>query len=90
MFISAPSNLGIIHKVIMLILTFEVIPGEVYQQYIWNWFEEKELENRFQAVGLDSKIFMLSMGLPFYVFSIALLPLAIALVITCCAKKSLK
>jgi hypothetical protein len=28
--IFAPSNLGVIQKVTMLILTFEMIPGEVY------------------------------------------------------------
>jgi hypothetical protein len=34
-------------------------------------------------VGLDSRIFMMSMGFPFYVFCILLILLPIALVMTC-------
>jgi hypothetical protein len=41
--IFAPSNLGVLQKVVMLILTFEVIPGDLYQNYIWDWTEEEDL-----------------------------------------------
>lgn len=66
MHILAPSNLVVLQKVVMLILTFEMIPGDVYQNHIWYWTEEEDLSPRLQAVGLDSRIFMLSMGMPFY------------------------
>jgi len=79
MYVMAPSNLGILQKVVMLIVTFEVIPGEVYQNYLWFWTEEEDLPARLEAVGLDSSIFMLSMGLPFYVFAVACGLLLIAL-----------
>jgi hypothetical protein len=82
--IFAPSNLGVIQKVVMLILTFEVIPGDLYQNYIWDWTEEEDLNQKQQAVGLDSRIFMLSMGLPFYAFVIALVLLPVAIIMTCC------
>jgi hypothetical protein len=82
--IFAPSNLGVIQKVTMLILTFEMVPGEVYQNYIWKWTEKEELDSKFDAVGLDSRIFMMSMGFPFYVFCILLLLLPIALVMAAC------
>jgi hypothetical protein len=82
--IFAPSNLGVIQKVTMLILTFEMVPGDVYQNYIWKWTENEELDSKFDAVGLDSRIFMMSMGFPFYVFGILLLLLPIALVMAAC------
>jgi hypothetical protein len=84
----APSNLGVIQKVTMLILTFEIIPGEVYQNYIWKWTEEEDLESKLDAVGMDSRIFMLSMGVPFYIFALAIVLLVIALVMTCFAARN--
>jgi hypothetical protein len=32
----------------MLILTFEVIPGEIYQHYIWDWTEKEDLDNKWE------------------------------------------
>jgi len=52
---------------------------QVYQNYLWFWTEEEDLPARLEAVGLDSSIFMLSMGLPFYVFAVACGLLLIAL-----------
>ena len=43
MYVMAPSNLGILHKIVMLIVTFEIIPGNVYQDYLWKWTEEETL-----------------------------------------------
>jgi hypothetical protein len=59
-----------------------MVPGELYQKYIWNWTEKEELNSKQQAVGLDSRIFMLSMGFPFYVFVMAVPLLIVALVMT--------
>ena len=87
MYVMAPSNLGTLHKVLMLIVTFEVIPGDVYQNYIWLWTEEENLTARLDAVGLDSLIFMLSMGLPFYVLAIACVLLILAIIMRCCVKE---
>jgi hypothetical protein len=84
--ILAPSNMVILQKVVMLILTFEIIPGELYQENIWKWTEEEDLTSRLEAVGLDSRIFMLSMGMPFYIFTVCLMLLFIALAINCCTK----
>jgi len=84
MYVMAPSNLGVLQKVVMLIVTFEIVPGDLYQNYIWFWTEEESLSPRLEAVGLDSRIFMLSMGLPFYLFAIALVLLVVALVMECC------
>jgi len=79
MYVMAPSNLGVLQKVVMLIVTFEVIPGEVYQNYIWYWKVEEKVSARLEAVGIESNIFMISMGLPFYVFGLACVLLLIAL-----------
>ena len=81
--IFAPSNVGVIQKVVMLILTFEIIPDDLYRVYIWDWTETEDLDQKQQAVGLESRIFMLSMGLPFYLFAVFLLLLLIALMLTC-------
>jgi hypothetical protein len=67
----------------MLILTFEMVPGELYQEYIWKWTEEEDLNSKQQAVGLDSRIFMLSMGFPFYVFLISIILFIVALTMAC-------
>ena len=87
MYVMAPSNLGVLQKIVMLIVTFEVIPGDVYQNYIWLWTEEEDLPARLDAVGLDSLIFMLSMGLPFYVFAIACVLLILAIIMHYCMKE---
>jgi hypothetical protein len=65
----------------MLILTFEMVPQEVYQEYIWDWTEKEELEYDLVAVGVDSRIFMLSMGVPFYVFALLLACLILTLML---------
>lgn len=65
----------------MLILTFEMVPQEVYQEYIWDWTEKEELEYDLEAVGVDSRIFMLSMGIPFYVFALLLACLILTLML---------
>lgn len=77
----SPANLGTLQKVAMLILTFEMIPGDFYQNEIWDWNEKEELEEDLEAVGLDSRIFMLSMGLPFYAFVILLICLILTLIL---------
>ena len=65
----------------MLILTFELIPGDLYSPYIWTWDEEEtQLNSGEEAVGLDSRIFMLTMGMPFYVFFISIVLLGVALI----------
>jgi len=87
MYVMAPSNLGILHKLVMLIVTFEIIPGNIYQDYLWYWTEEESLSARLEAVGLDSNIFMLSMGLPFYLFTVACVLLIVALIMQRCQKK---
>jgi len=87
MYVMAPSNLGVLQKVVMLIVTFEVIPGDLYQKYIWHWTEEEKISPRLDAVGVDSNIFMLSMGLPFYMFAIGCVLLFVALLMNCCVKK---
>jgi len=87
MYVMAPANLGVLQQVVMLIVTFEVIPGDLYQNYIWVWTEEESLSARLEAVGLDSEIFMLSMGLPFYLFAIALVLLLVTMVMQCCTPK---
>jgi len=71
----------------MLIVTFEIIPGDLYQNYIWNWTEEENLSGRLQAVGLDSNIFMLSMGLPFYMFGIQCGKLLLVMIMQCFVRK---
>jgi hypothetical protein len=81
----APSNLGVIQKVVMLILTFEIIPQDIYPQYVWDWTEEEELEHKYAAVGMDSRIFMISVGMPLYIFAIGLVLMPIALIMACCA-----
>jgi hypothetical protein len=68
----------------MLILTFEMVPGDMYSPYIWTWNEEEtQLNSGEEAVGLDSRIFMLTMGMPFYIFFISVVMLIVALVMTC-------
>jgi len=76
--VHAPSNMGILQTVVMLIVTFEIVPGDLYQNYIWFWTEEESLSARLEATGLDSNIFMLSMGLPYYLFGVACVLLLIA------------
>jgi len=71
--------MGILQTVVMLVVTFEIIPGDLYQHYIWPWTGEEEPSARLQAVGLDSCIFMNSMGLPLYVFGVALVLLLVAI-----------
>jgi hypothetical protein len=64
-------------------MTFELVPGELYQEYMWNWNEAEKLNSKQERVGLDSRMFMLSMGFPFYVFAISTILLVVALVLTC-------
>jgi len=87
MYVKAPSNIGRLQSIIMLIATFEIIPDEWYRDYIWFWKEEENISARLEAVGLDSYIFMLSMGLPFYVFGVALLLLLVAVAMQICSPK---
>jgi len=89
MYVMAPANLGVLQQVVMLIVTFEVIPGDLYQNYIWVWTEEESLSARLEAVGLDSEIFMLSMASP-SICSIALVLLLVAMVMQCCTPKPKK
>jgi hypothetical protein len=42
--IFAPSNVGVIQKVVMLILTFEIIPDDLYRVHIWDWTETEDLD----------------------------------------------
>ena len=70
----------------MLLCTFEAIPGEFWSGVIWNWTEEEDLNKKLQATGLDSRIFMLSMGMPFYIFAVSLPFLLLAIILTCCTK----
>ena len=85
--VRAPSNLGIVQTVVMLVVTFEIIPGDLYQKYIWFWTEEESLSTKLEATGLDSNIFMLSMGLPFYLFGVGCVLLIVALIMQCFVKK---
>lgn len=85
--VQAPSNLGVIQKVTMLILTFEIVPGDLYQKYIWDWDEKEDLVTKQQAVGLESRIIMLSLGMPFYVLAIAIVLLLVAVVMDIIASK---
>jgi hypothetical protein len=59
-----------------------MIPGDLYQNYIWKWTEEENLNSKEEAVGLDSRIFMLSMGFPFYLFLITVPLLIVAIIMT--------
>jgi hypothetical protein len=86
MFIKAPSNLGILQGVTVLIVTYEIVPGELYSDYIWSWTEEEDLEQRHEATGMDSKVFMLSMGMPLYVFALTLVALILVLITSVCFK----
>jgi hypothetical protein len=86
MFIKAPSNLGILQGVTVLIVTYEIVPGELYSDYIWSWTEEEDLEQRYQATGMDSQIFMLSMGMPLYVFTLTLVALILVIITSVCFK----
>jgi flagellar biosynthesis/type III secretory pathway M-ring protein FliF/YscJ len=64
-------------------MTFELVPGDLYQEYMWNWNEAEELNRKQEGVGLDSRMFMLSMGFPFYAFAISIVLLVVAIVLTC-------
>jgi len=55
----------------MLIVTFEIIPASLYEEYLWNFTGDEDIPNNLHAVGLDTHIFMTSFGLPFYLFIIA-------------------
>ena len=82
--VKAPSNFGKAQHIIMLLCTFEVIPGEFWKDYIWNWTEKEELSKKLEYTGLDSRIFMLSMGMPFYIFALSLPFLLVAIALTYC------
>lgn len=78
MSVMAPSNLGVIQKVIMLIVTFEIIPAHLYQEYIWDFTGDEYILPNLHAVGLDTNIFMTSFGLPYYLFVLACVVLLIS------------
>jgi len=72
--INTPSNMGALQGALKTIASFEIIPGEFFEENFYNMTDEDkgEPDFYFEQAGYDSHIFMLTMGLPFYSFVISL------------------
>ena len=62
-----PASARIINKEMIKIATFDLIPTEVFDDMLWEYFPEGEAFSlNFEAAGVESQLFLQNIGLIFY------------------------
>jgi len=84
--VDAPYNLGILQAALRKIATFELIDGDIVKGW-WAYEKDEEVDFYVQEAGYDSYVFMFTMGLPLYIFTINVILLALLPALICLTKK---
>lgn len=66
--VEGSANLLLLQAAMRKIATFELIDGDIVKEYIWFFDEEEDLDFFLEVCGIDSHVFMFTLGLPLYIF----------------------
>ena len=65
--IKFPANVMTVNKEVLAIANFELIPSGDINDEFFELPEEDPYSFRFQECGIDSKLFIVNIGFPFYI-----------------------
>jgi hypothetical protein len=84
--VDSPDNIGTFQAVIRKISSFEIIDGDILKENIWDFDLEEEIDFYLRAAGVDSEYVFNTLGLPLYIFVIAMILAPLLLLVNLCIR----